>query len=128
VKVGKKTVLLLIALGALHAAVLLAGFLSPYDVAEQNRELPYAPPTRVHFVDATGMFHFRPSVCIYGSHPDTPDEYFENRLECYRMRFLVRGTQYQLLGFLKTNIRLFGVDAPAKVFLMGTDAYGRDVF
>jgi len=44
--------ILLICLGLLHLAVFAAGFLSPYDVAEQDRELPFAPPTRIHFVDA----------------------------------------------------------------------------
>jgi peptide/nickel transport system permease protein len=128
VKFGKKTTFLLIALGALHAAVLFAGFLSPYDVAQQNRDFPYAPPTRIHFVDAMGGIHLRPSICVMGFRPDAPDEYLENRQECYPLRFFVRGTQYELLGFLKTNVHLFGVDAPAKIFLMGTDAYGRDVF
>jgi peptide/nickel transport system permease protein len=41
-----------IAIGLLvviHAAILCAGFLAPYDYAEQHREYAYAPPTRVHF-------------------------------------------------------------------------------
>jgi peptide/nickel transport system permease protein len=32
-----------------HAAVVFAGFLAPYDYAEQHRDYPYAPPTRVLF-------------------------------------------------------------------------------
>jgi peptide/nickel transport system permease protein len=128
VKFGKKTVILLTALGALHAVVLLAGFLSPYDVAEQNRYFPYAPPTPIHFVDSRGSIHLRPSICIFGNPPDAPDEYFENRQQCYPVRFLVRGAEYKLFGFVRANLHLFGVDAPAKIFLMGSDGYGRDVF
>ncbi len=37
------------ALAALHAAVLGAGFLAPYDAAEQHREAPLAPPGAIHF-------------------------------------------------------------------------------
>ncbi len=43
-----------------HLAVLLAGFLAPYDPAAQSRTLPYAPPTTIHFFDAEGQFNLRP--------------------------------------------------------------------
>jgi peptide/nickel transport system permease protein len=109
-----------------HAAVLLAGFISPYDFRQQNRNFPYAPPTRLHFVDANGV-HLRPFVCAYSSRPDTPDEYLENPNECYPVLFLARGAKYDTFGY-SPSLHLFGVNAPAKIFLMGTDAYGRDVF
>ena len=35
---------------------------------------------------------------------------------------------YELLGFIPSNIHLFGVDAPGRVFLFGSDSFGRDVF
>ena len=47
---------------ALYASVLLAGPIAPYDPHEQNRNAPFAPPTRLHFVDADGRFHMRPFV------------------------------------------------------------------
>jgi len=54
-----KTLILLVVLAILHLVVIFAGFIGPYHPSVQNRELPYAPPTRVHFVDASG-FHLRP--------------------------------------------------------------------
>ena len=56
-------------LGGLHAVVLFAGFLSPYDAKEQDRDLPYAPPTRLHFTDRNG-FHFRPFVYAWAMDVD----------------------------------------------------------
>jgi peptide/nickel transport system permease protein len=92
-------------LAAVHLAALGAGFLAPYPPAQQNRTLPYAPPTRLHFVDAGGRFHVRPFV------------YAEDGAEPHPVRFLVHdGGQ----------LRLFGVDDPARVFLLGTDGFGRD--
>jgi peptide/nickel transport system permease protein len=44
------------------------------------------------------------------------------------VQLLVRGAPYTLLGIVRCNLHLFGVSAPARLFLMGTDAYGRDVF
>jgi peptide/nickel transport system permease protein len=124
----KKTILLLVALAGLHVAVLFAGFFSPYDVAQQNRDLPFAPPNRLHFVDTQGNSHFRPFICSSKDRPRAFGEYFEDTGSCVSVRFIVRGSPYTLFGIVKSNVHLFGVDPPAKIFLMGTDAYGRDVF
>ena len=101
------------ALLLLHAAVLFAGFLAPYGYADQHRDFPYAPPARVHFIDAGGRFRARPFV--YGLAPDGAGGYREDATRAYPLR----------LGF---HGRLLGVDAPGAVFLLGTDGYGRDVF
>jgi peptide/nickel transport system permease protein len=92
----------IVALLVLHAAVLLAGFLAPYDYAEQHRDFPYAPPTPIHFA---------PRPFVYG----TTLDFQEDRQHVYPIRWFTRG-------------RLFGVDPGGVVFLSGTDAYGRDVF
>jgi peptide/nickel transport system permease protein len=112
------------ALVALHAAILLAGFITPYDPAAQNRDLAYAPPTRVHLIDSYG-FHFRPF--IYGS-TDDADGYREDRSNNYPVHFFTRGATYKVLGLFTTNLHLFGVETPGHIFLFGTDSYGRDEF
>ena len=43
-----------IVLVVFHLGVACAGFLAPYDPAAQDRQHPYAPPMRLHFVDAAG--------------------------------------------------------------------------
>ncbi|MBZ5585054.1 MAG: ABC transporter permease [Acidobacteriia bacterium] len=95
-------------LALLHGAIALAGYLAPYDYAEQHREHPYAPPTRVHFIDA-GRFHFRPFVYGLSAHGE------EDLSRRYPVRLGISG-------------RLFGVDPPGSIFLLGSDGYGRDVF
>ena len=125
-KIGTKTALLMTALAAVHIAVLFAGFVSPYDIAQQNRDFPYAPPTHFHFGAAHGI-HLRPLVCAYERRGDADDEYLENRGRCYPIHFFVHGWQYDLFGF-RSSLHLFGADAPANIFLMGSDGYGRDVF
>ena len=121
--------ILLIFLGLLHLAVFAAGFLAPYDVAEQDRELPFAPPTRIHFADAQGTIHLlRPLVCLMAENSAQFGSYYEDTRKCFPIHFLVHGPQYKLVGVFATNLHLFGVDPPARLFLMGTDAYGRDLF
>src|SRR3989442_11825985 len=115
---------LLLALAILHLIVIFAGFIAPYDPSVQNRQLPYAPPIRLHFVDASG-FHLRPFV--YGS-VLVLDSYEEDRTREYPVHLFVRGGNYTILGILKSNVHLFSVDQPARIFVLGADGYGRDEF
>jgi len=105
-------------LAALHAVVLLAGWVAPYPYAEQHRDFPYAPPARVHFIDGSGRFHLRPFV--YGlAAGEAPGEYREDRSRIFPIR---------LLPASSGGRRLFGVESPGMLFLLGSDGYGRDVF
>jgi peptide/nickel transport system permease protein len=53
-------------------------------------------------------------------------ENFEFKI--YKIKWFVKSWEYKLLGFIPTNVHLFGVDAPANLFLFGADLYGRDVY
>lgn len=116
----------LVSLVALHLGVVFAGFVGPYDCTQQDRLHPFAPPTKIHFVDAAGGFHFHPFV--YRSF-EKPGEFrvYEEKLDiAYPIRFLPyeRAPEVARGG----HRRLFGVDPPARLSLMGTDGYGRDLF
>jgi len=91
---------------AMHAVALTPGLLAPYGFAEQHRDFPYAPPAHVHWA---GLRPF-----VYALEP-AGDSYREDPSRRFPFRFFTQG-------------RLFGVDPPGVVFLLGTDAYGRDVF
>jgi peptide/nickel transport system permease protein len=125
---GTKTKIALGFLAVLHLAILFAGFFSPYDFAEQNRDLPLAPPSRVRFVDVRGTVHWRPFVCVSGSQSGAFGSYAEDPHQCFSIEFLVEGAEYKILGLFKSHWHLLGVAAPAKILLMGTDGYGRDIF
>ena len=127
-KRSSKLILLLVALGAAHLAVAFAGFLAPYDPAEQDRALPWAPPSKLHFVDSDGGFHLRPFVYRQIRDPQAPQGYTEDTDRRYPLRLFVRGSAYSLLGVLEGRLRLFGVDAPARLSFFGRDELGRDVF
>jgi peptide/nickel transport system permease protein len=120
----RKTVVLIVVLAAAHLAILLAGFVAPYDPAAQNREFAYAHPVRIHLFGASG-FHLRPFVYALTPEFDSPHEDHSRE---YPLQFFVRGDRYKILGFIPSSIHLFGVDGPGRVFLFGTDSYGRDEF
>ena len=123
-----KFIALVVLLAALHAAVIFAGFLAPYDAASQNRELPFVPPTRLHFFDSAGHFTMRPFVHLWKARGDVFGEYEEDSSQAYPLRFFVSGDRYRLAGLVLSETHLFGVSAPAQIFLVGTDGFGRDVF
>jgi peptide/nickel transport system permease protein len=125
---GPKLVAALIFLASLHIAILLAGLVAPYDPATQNRDLPFTPPTRIHFVDAQGHLHLRPFIYQWTVRPDTFNEYNEVRDREYPVRFFIHGPAYKIAGLLSSHVHLFGVEEPALIFLAGTDGYGRDQF
>lgn len=112
----------------MHCAVVFAGFVAPYDPTNQNRELSFAAPTRLHWVDMQGEFHFRPFIYQSVALPDGINEYEESRNVQYPVHLFVRGEKYKIIGSLSSNIHLLGVTAPAQIFLAGTDNYGRDQF
>lgn len=119
-----KTAVLIASLVALHLCLLFAGFVAPYDPNAQNRELPYTPPTRIHFRDASG-WHLRPFVYRLNA---GPDEYFEDKTQSFPVHLLTRGSTYKLLRIFETNLHLLGVDEPGRIALFGTDGFGRDEF
>ncbi len=114
---------LILLLAGLHAVVLFAGFFAPYDAREQDRNRPYAPPTKLHFTDESG-FHFRPFV--YAAMLDA-DGYREDRTQEFPVHFFVKRSSYSPLE-IRVDLHLFGVDSPARIMLLGTDAFGRDEF
>ncbi|MFB3815428.1 MAG: ABC transporter permease [Terriglobales bacterium] len=125
---SKRFAFVLTALVLAHVAVLLAGFLSPYDFAHQDREMPFAPPVRLRFIDAGGQFHLRPFVYRMAPVEGAFQQYQEVRDRAYPLRFFVRGASYSIAGGLTSSIHLFGADGPARIYLLGTDGYGRDQF
>jgi peptide/nickel transport system permease protein len=121
----RKIVFWLFVLGGLHGIVLCAGFFAPYDPVEQDRINPYLPPMHLHIVDAEKHLHLRPFVYASRLRPGTFDQYVEDIRQTRPLKFFVAGAPYRLFGFLPARLHLFG-DGKERIYLLGTDAFGRD--
>lgn len=106
-------------------ATIFAGFISPYDPYEQNRAKSYHPPVSIRFMDEEGLHS--PFVYNYTMVDPIFKVYEPDRTKKYPVRFSVKGTSYSLFGIIPCSIHLFGVESPAKIFLLGSDIHGRDI-
>jgi peptide/nickel transport system permease protein len=116
------------ALVALHLLVAFAGFVAPYDPVAQVRSAPFAPPTGLHFWDASGELHLRPFVYAQVPAADSYDTYVDDTSQRYPLRLMVEGNPYTVVPGIESRLHLIGVDGPGRISLLGTDGFGRDVF
>ncbi len=111
----------------LYFFAIFADFIAPYPYDKQHRDTPYHPPTQIHFFDEKGNFHIRPFVYGYELVDPVFKIYRINKNKKYPIYFFVKGDRHYLLGFIPTDIHLFGVKE-GKIFLLGADNLGRDIF
>ena len=123
-------------IGGLMVVVLLmlaifADFFSPTTIYGVDLKSAFIPPQMVHFIDHQGQFHLRPFVYnyIYTLNPLTFQvNWQEDESKIYEIKFFVQGSDYMLLGFIPTNLHLFGVADGGTIYLLGTDKLGRDLW
>ena len=111
----------------LYTVMVLAPFLAPYALDYSDRTLFYAQPVGVHLIDARGRPHLRPFVYAYRVVDASVPTYAMDTTRTYDIRFFVHGAPYRLFWLVPTDIHLMGVDPPARLFLLGTDQFGRDL-
>jgi peptide/nickel transport system permease protein len=115
----------LVALVALHGIIACAGFFAPYGPVAQDREHPYAPPSKLHLLDTQGRMHIRPFFYPLRMREGLFDRYGEDTSRRIPLKFFVDGTRYKLFGWVPCSLHLFGAD-DARIYLLGSDGYGRD--
>ena len=113
-------------LALIHLIVIFAGFFAPYNYDTQHRDQPYSPPSRVHWYDPDSRFRLRPYIYKVGN--AEAGEYHEDQSEKVPLQFFMKGDEYRLFGLIRCHRHLFGVAAPANLFLLGSDGFGRDQF
>ena len=110
-----------------YLLALFAPLVAPYPQEEMDRAKYFHPPQALHWVHADGSFSLRPFVRDMRLVDVGSFEYEEDRARELPLRFFVRGYEYELFGMIPTNVHLYGVEAPHRVLLLGSDSFGRDV-
>lgn len=124
-------------IGALMVVMLLtmaifADFFSPSALNEIDLQSAFTPPHQIHFFyDANGEFHLMPFVYnfSYELDPTTFEVlWVEDTSQAYEIQLFVKGSEYKILGLIPFDRHLFGVEEGGKLYLLGTDKQGRDLF
>lgn len=120
----------LIILGLIYLALFLADFIAPYTKDFSDRTMAYVPPTKVFTIDQNGKLS-KPYTYNYirEFNPQTLEiEYNLDRSQKHYIKFFSQGEPYKFLGLIPMKRHLVTTDANGRLFLLGTDINGRDVF
>lgn len=109
-----------IVLAFLYIVILFADFIAPYSSTYSDREMSYAPPSKVYTINEEGKLSL---------------PYTYNYIREYEPALMQtiykqdRSKKYFIKPFVKNDgWHLFGVKEGGKLYLLGTDINGRDVF
>lgn len=112
-----------------------AGFIAPYGINEYRRSPvgAFVPPTQVHWIDPETGRLTRPFIYDVTAERDPVTRqrvYVEDTSRTFPIQFFIRRPEqtYKLFGLFESDLRLFGVEEPARIFLWGTNNLGKDVF
>jgi len=141
----------LVVLFVIYFSLFFADFLSPYSKDFSDRKMSYAPPSKIFNINEKGKWSL-PYTYNYKREFDPEAmqvDYKLDRSQKYFLKLFVRGEKYKFLGFIPCSRHLLGLvaeshrhqvfkagqfqqiveAAPAgRLYLLGTDINGRDVF
>jgi len=109
----------------MYAMSAFSPFLSPYPYDSLDENANWSAPTPIYMING------RPSVCSQTQTLDKSTFTFVYHLDCthaYPVQLFAPGYSYSLFGFIHSDIHLFGVAAPARLYIFGSDGQGRDMF
>jgi peptide/nickel transport system permease protein len=120
----------LIVLGVIYLMLFLADFIAPYSKDFSDRSMAYVPPSKVFTIDENGKIS-KPYTYNYTRDFDPINleiKYNLDRTQKHYIKFFSKGESYRFLGIIPMKIHLFTTDKTGRIFLLGTDINGRDVF
>ena len=120
----------LILLGIIYFMLLFADFIAPYTKDFSDRSMAYVPPSKIFVIDETGKLSV-PYTYNYKREFDPVNlriKYTFDRSQKHYIKFFGKGEPYKLWGIIPMQRHLVTTDEAGRLFLLGTDINGRDVF
>ena len=120
----------LIVLGIIYFALFFADFIAPYTKDFSDRTMAYVPPSKIFTIDENGRFS-KPYTYNYireFNQETLQITYSFDHSKKHYIKFFANGQPYKFLGIIPMNRHLFTTDNGGRIFILGTDINGRDVF
>ncbi len=120
----------LLVLGVIYLALFMADFIAPYTKDFSDRTMAYVPPSKVFTIDESGRLS-RPYTYNYIREFDSNTleiKYNLDRTKKHYIKFFADGEPYKFLGLIPAKKHLYTTDSDGRIFILGTDINGRDVF
>lgn len=120
----------LMVLGAIYLALFLADFVAPYTKDFSDRTMAYVPPSKIFVIDENGKLS-KPYTYNYTRNFDSENlriTYNLDRSKKHYIKFFSKGQPYKFLGIVPMQRHLITTDTDGRLFLLGSDINGRDVF
>lgn len=120
----------LIVLGIIYFALFFADFLAPYTKDFSDRTMAYVPPSKIFTITQDGKLS-KPYTYNYIREFDKNTleiKYKLDRSKKHYIKFFSKGQPYKFLGLIPMKRHLVTTDNEGRLYLLGTDINGRDVF
>lgn len=120
----------LVVLGIIYFALFFADFIAPYTKDFSDRTMAYVPPSKIFTIDENGKFS-KPYTYNYKREFDSEDLkiiYSLDRSQKHYIKFFSQGQKYKFLGLIPMKRHFITTDENGRLYLLGTDINGRDVF
>jgi peptide/nickel transport system permease protein len=105
----------------MYLVAIFAQFIAPYDYTSQDNIASFRPPIAIHWL---------PQPTVYAQNRRFDKYHFviytDNHAKPEKIGFFVHGTPYKFWGFIPADLHLFGVEGHEKIYVLGTDQFGRD--
>jgi len=121
----------LVGLVLMYFLVFFGPFIAPNEYTNQNAEYIFGGPSHFTFIGPNGRLGLQPYIYQMTTKLDQNTFKFvfvEDKTKKIPVKFFAKGDPYTLLGFIHTDVHLFGVALPQRVYLIGADSIGRDIF
>jgi len=126
----KFSLIAFIVLFIIYFSLLFADIIAPYTKDFSDRTQSYAPPSKIFMINEQGKLSL-PYTYNYKREFDSEAmqvDYKLDRSQKYFLKLFPRGEKYKFLGLIPCSRHLIGTESSGRLYLLGTDINGRDVF
>ncbi len=120
----------LIVLGVIYLALFFADFIAPYTKDFSDRTMAYVPPSKIFTITPEGKLS-KPYTYNYVREFDKNNleiKYTLDRSKKHYIKIFSQGQPYKFLGLIPMKRHIVTTDTDGRLYLLGTDINGRDVF